>query len=99
MAPLRVILVATAGAFLSAQAGGLTDQELQAGQKLYVAKCAKCHQFHDPKAYAEADWRGWMLKMAKKAKLKNDQAELLTKYLNAYRAGELAAPPESARKR
>jgi mono/diheme cytochrome c family protein len=52
-----------------------------AGQKLYVAKCAKCHKFYDPAKYSDADWEMWMTKMGKKAKLKPDQQEDVSRYI------------------
>jgi mono/diheme cytochrome c family protein len=53
-----------------------------AGQKVYVAKCAKCHKFYDPAKYSEADWEMWMAKMSKKAKLKPAQEAELSRYIN-----------------
>ena len=53
--------------------------------KLYAIKCAKCHEFYNPAAYREAEWRSWMTKMSKKAHLKPDQRELLTRYLDLFR--------------
>jgi hypothetical protein len=52
-----------------------------AGQKIYVAKCAKCHKFYDPAKYSEADWQMWMAKMSKKAKLKPEQEQALSRYI------------------
>jgi hypothetical protein len=52
------------------------------GQKLYVAKCAKCHKFYDPAKYSEADWEMWMTKMSKKAKLKPAQEAELSRYIS-----------------
>jgi hypothetical protein len=37
----------------------------------------------------EPDWQAWMDKMERKAKLKPDQATLLRRYLDAFRAGRL----------
>lgn len=73
----------------------LTVQQRTAARKVYVAKCAKCHRFYEPTNYTEVEWLVWMEKMNKKAKLKADQAALLTRYLNAYRAGKLGGKPES----
>lgn len=56
--------------------------ENSVGHKLYVAKCAKCHKFYEPAKYSEADWEMWMTKMSKKAKLKPDQQEELTRYIS-----------------
>ncbi len=38
-----------------------------------------------PAAYGEAEWRAWMARMSRKARLKQDQEELLSRYLDALR--------------
>ena len=53
--------------------------------KIHALKCAKCHQFYNPADYSEAEWRSWMIKMARKARLRQDQQELLSRYLDAFR--------------
>ena len=78
----------------AANADELTLKELTAARKVYVAKCAKCHRFYEPTNYSEYDWRTWMEKMNKKSKLKGEQAGLLTRYLDAYRAGRLPGKPQ-----
>jgi hypothetical protein len=75
-------------------------QELSAGdlakaRKIYVVKCAKCHRFYEPNDYSEADWQRWITSMSEKSKLKPAQSELLGRFLDAYRAGQLAGKPES----
>ena len=70
----------------------LSEQELKDGRKLYVAKCARCHKFYDPAKYSETDWQKWMEKMSKKAKLKPDQKELLSRYLDTFRNGSTNSP-------
>jgi hypothetical protein len=67
-------------------AESLNLKETGAGKKLYVAKCAKCHKFYEPKSYTEVEWQRWMDLMSRKSKLKSDQQDLLTRYLNEYRA-------------
>ena len=64
----------------------LSDQEIAVARKLYVAKCAKCHKFHNPAKYADEEWRTWMRKMSRKSKLKPEQNELLSRYLGTFRA-------------
>ncbi len=64
-----------------AMAKDLSSNESTAGQKLYVAKCAKCHKFYDPAKYSEADWQMWMTKMSEKAKLKPQQEAELSQYI------------------
>lgn len=84
---------ALSGPASSAEAPTLKDQI--AARQIYVAKCAKCHRFYEPNDYAESDWRVWMEKMKRKSKLKPKQAELLDRYLDAYRAGRLPGKPEA----
>jgi cytochrome c553 len=67
----------------------LTVKETDAAKKIYVAKCAKCHKFYEPKKYSEPDWGKWMDKMSVKSKLKTDQDKLLRRYLDEYRAGRI----------
>jgi len=54
---------------------------LAEGQKLYVAKCAKCHKFYDPANYSDREWKIWMGKMSKKAKLKPEQQVAVSDYI------------------
>ena len=69
----------------AASAAGLSAQEVTDASQLYVAKCAKCHQFYNPAGYSQKDWDTWMRKMTRKSKLKPAQEELLTRYLGAFR--------------
>jgi len=73
----------------------LAPQQMTAARKLYVAKCAKCHRFYEPLKYSGEEWRTWMEKMSRKSNLKADQASLLTRYLDAYRAGLLPGKPQA----
>jgi len=70
----------------------LTPSELQEAKRLYVAKCAKCHEFYEPSAYSEADWKVWMAKMAKTSKLKPEQTDLLNRYTEKLRAAGKSKP-------
>lgn len=54
----------------------------EAGRKLYVAKCAKCHKLYDPAKYSDPEWSKWIGKMTKKAKLSPEQTALLAAYIN-----------------
>jgi len=71
-----------AGCAEPVRAKDLADNNISAGQKLYVVKCAKCHKFYDPAKYSEADWQMWMTKMSKKAKLKPEQQEAVSRYID-----------------
>jgi len=63
------------------RANELSTKEAGVAQKLYTAKCAKCHKFYDPKDYDDETWGLWMQKMGKKSKLKADQVDLLSRYI------------------
>jgi hypothetical protein len=89
---ISLALVLT-GAASAAEAPALKDQI--AARKIYVAKCAKCHRFYEPTDYTDADWRLWMGRMNRKSKLNAKQADLLNRYLDAYRAGVLPGKPEA----
>jgi hypothetical protein len=67
------------------RAAGLNLEDVADAQTLYAIKCAKCHQFYNPNAYAAREWDKWMRKMSGKAKLQPAQEELLARYLAAFR--------------
>ena len=98
MRPVLLWFIALAAASGPASADELTPREQADARNIYVAKCAKCHRFYEPTNYAEPDWQTWMDKMDKKSKLKPDQARLLKRYLDSYRAGQLARKPEAKEK-
>ncbi len=66
-------------------AAELTPKETVAARKIYIAKCAKCHELYDPKAYGDADWATWLEKMSRKSKLKPEQIALLVGYTETLR--------------
>jgi mono/diheme cytochrome c family protein len=83
---IQIILIAAfglgvGGCAIPAAAKDPPSTESAAGQKIYVAKCAKCHKFYDPAKYSEADWQMWMTKMSKKSKLKPAQEAALSRYV------------------
>jgi mono/diheme cytochrome c family protein len=73
-----------------AKAADLSDAETKAARKIYLVKCAKCHKFYDPADYSDSEWTSWMAKMTKKSRLKKDQAELLSRYLETIHAARKA---------
>ena len=76
-----------------AAAETLSSEQLAAGRKLYVRKCARCHRLYEPGAYTSAAWEEWMGKMRRKARLKEPQYTQLLRYLQS-----LSAPEPSATK-
>jgi len=65
----------------------ISTEDATAGRALYVNKCARCHKFYDPANYNAGEWRNWMNKMSRKAKLQPEQREQLERYLDAFRTG------------
>jgi hypothetical protein len=62
----------------------LADETAHA-KKLYLLKCARCHKFYSPAAYADAEWQAWMTKMSEKAGLTAEEDRLLSRYLELFR--------------
>jgi cytochrome c2 len=87
-------LVGSAGWALAGEPAPLGPKDVAEGRKIYVAKCAKCHRFYEPMDYTGPEWQDWMGRMIRKSKLKTAQADLITRYLDAYRAGQLPGKPE-----
>jgi hypothetical protein len=64
---------------------GFTQEMLTHGQELYETKCARCHMLYKPASRSEQEWKDVMVSMARKAKLKNDEKELIEQYLFTMR--------------
>ena len=68
-----------------AERAGMSSDAISQATKLYTLKCARCHKFYDPADYSDAEWQSWMAKMSKKSRLKPDQEQVLSRYLEASR--------------
>lgn len=66
--------------------------ELIAGEKLYQAKCGRCHDFPKPRFIREETWNRWMMSMRYKAGLNDEEYELMMDY--ARRERELRPAPK-----
>ena len=60
---------------------GLTLADLQQGKALYEANCGKCHGLKKPESRDEAGWREIMPPMAKKAKINDQEQQLILQYV------------------
>jgi hypothetical protein len=86
---IKFVFISFSAAFLAVGAGkaaDLSSGDEQSAHKLYVVKCAKCHELYDPNKYTDPEWSAWMLKMKKKSKLKQEQFELLDRYMKMIRS-------------
>lgn len=59
------------------------QQQLLAGRKLYVAHCSSCHNLHFPKEYEEAVWKQQLDEMQVRAKITDEEKQLIFQYLTA----------------
>ena len=81
-------------ALMRTEAAELSSKEMADARKIYIAKCAKCHELYDPKAYGDAEWANWLKKMSKKSKLKPEQIPWLVGYTETLRKpGSAPAKP------
>ena len=87
---LRIGLVLASAILFSGSFGfaALTEEEFAKAKALHELKCAKCHKLYDPNAYDGPTWNGWMEKMKKKARLKDEQYRLLLNYFETVRSGK-----------
>lgn len=62
-------------------AGNANIEELRKGRTLYVNKCSSCHTLYLPEKYTKAEWTKWVNRMAPKAKITDQEKELIQAYL------------------
>ena len=55
--------------------------ELAQGRALFVNNCAKCHDLYSPKDFNAEQWKPIMLSMQKKAKISDEEREIIYAYL------------------
>ncbi len=55
--------------------------ELAQGKVLYENNCAKCHDLFNPKSFSAEQWIPIMLNMQKKAKISDEEREMIYAYL------------------
>lgn len=56
-------------------------EQLVEGRKLYVAKCAGCHNLKLPQSRTEAEWHKAMIKMQPKAKISDAERDLILQFV------------------
>ncbi len=58
-----------------------TADELAQGKTIYDNSCGKCHDLPEPTAFTSVQWVGIMNSMAPKAKLTDEQHQLVYDYV------------------
>jgi|WetSurMetagenome_2_1015567.scaffolds.fasta_scaffold803195_2 hypothetical protein len=66
-----------------AERSGIPVDTLISGRELYIAYCGNCHNLYLPSVYTGAEWAKHLEIMQKKARISNEQKELILKYLTS----------------
>jgi len=66
-----------------AQRAGESLETLNQGKMTYEKNSAKCHGLFSPERFTQQKWAKIMPVMQKKAKISNEEASLISKYVNA----------------
>lgn len=59
----------------------ITVNDLSKGQSIFENSCGKCHDLPNPADHSAQDWVGIMNRMAPKAKLTEEQHQLVYDYI------------------
>jgi cytochrome c5 len=62
---------------------GISTDNLLLGRALYVNHCSSCHNLHLPEQYTSKHWKEEMPEMQKKAKISDNEAQLIINFLLA----------------
>jgi cytochrome c5 len=60
----------------------VSNAQYLAGKVVYEAKCGKCHKLHSPDRGNMEQWTKWIGRMAPKAKLTEEEKQLVTDYVS-----------------
>ena len=60
-------------------------EDLTEGRKLYIKNCGSCHNLYRPEKFTESHWAAEMVEMKEEAKITDEQAALILKYLTGYK--------------
>jgi hypothetical protein len=71
----------------------LSASERAEAKAIYEIRCAACHRLYDPRSYADDEWRLWLARMSRKARLDPPRAKLLNRYLKVLRTESQPASP------
>lgn len=68
---------------VEAQKTGTSLITLTHGREMYIAHCGSCHNLYLPDKFTTTEWSKEVNLMQKKAKINDDQKELILKYLTS----------------
>ncbi|HEY3371020.1 MAG TPA: hypothetical protein VGK10_09250 [Prolixibacteraceae bacterium] len=67
---------------------GISADSLMMGRTLYTNHCGSCHNLHLPEQYTRAQWEKVMPIMKRKAKITDQEAQLITNFILARSKAE-----------
>ena len=67
--------------YIPASTDATEQQQLLSGRTIYVDHCSSCHNLHFPKEYNAEGWKKQLDKMQLKAKITDQEKQLVLKYL------------------
>jgi cytochrome c5 len=74
-----IFLSACSGSSNNSTAGTTNFPE---GKDLYVSKCTSCHKAYEPELHTKDEWRKILDEMGSKAKLTDNEKQLILNYLS-----------------
>ena len=74
-----VLLSACSGSSNNSSAGTTKFPE---GKDLYVSKCTACHKAYEPQLHTKDEWQKILDDMGRKAKLTDNEKQLILDYLS-----------------
>lgn len=78
-----IIYGCTTTLYMPASNDAVIQKQLLSGRKLYVNHCGSCHNLHLPKEYNAATWKIQLDEMQQKAKINDDEKQLIYQYLTS----------------
>ncbi|HAH23994.1 MAG TPA: hypothetical protein DCL77_09600 [Prolixibacteraceae bacterium] len=67
---------------------GVSTDSLMMGRTLYVKHCGSCHNLHLPQQFTSSHWQEEIPYMKRKAKITDQEAQLITKFVLARSKAE-----------
>jgi hypothetical protein len=68
---------------LEADHAGVSLDTLVKGREMYIRNCNSCHGLYLPEKFSKIQWGENVERMKKKAKINDDQKEIILKYLTS----------------
>ena len=84
LSPLLLLAAAcvTTGAVAETESAAATAPEAADGKALYERSCARCHALYMPKSFSASEWRYYVKRYGRRARLRVAQRELVFDYLS-----------------